>query len=349
MTITFTGDKFEAGERVLTNCHSLDWALEDQQGHRGIPSGIIVEVYGPKNVGKSSLCFSLMGMTASALGKSIVLLDWEGQNRETVESILSHAGFEGTVDYVLNKPTETSEETISRFVLKLYDIEHPTTNQPIGLIDSVGAFRPTANMEGDLSDANMGAFARETGRYHDWLLSALHRAENKGIIFTTNHLHPKIGFRVSGQDTAGGVKHTYLTHVRFDLNRAFLKNKDGTDGGTTLDFGESWLMKGHVDSSRIGYSKRDFYVYMVAGEGIHLGLTAMWDCILDGSAELSAKKVTEATTITMDGQAFGKLGTIIRNRHEKEQFIPFMNKLKELDTVSVVPVEEETPKKGKKK
>lgn len=331
MSITFTGDTFGTAERIITNFHSLDWALADQQDHRGVPTGIIIETYGPKNVGKSSFCFSMMGTLASALGKDILLLDWEGQNRETVESILVAAGFEGTVEYVLNKPDETSEKTVERFVDKLY-----VDNQPIALIDSVGAFRPTANMEGDLSDANMGAFARETGRYHDWMVSALQRAKNKGIIFTTNHLHPKIGFRVTGQETSGGVKHTYLTHVRIDLKRSFLKNKDGSDGGTTLDFGETWLLEGHIDSSRIGYSKRDFHVFVVGGEGIHPGLTALWDCVLAGYAEVSAKKVTEATTITMDGQKFGKIGTIIRNRHEREQFVAFFNKLKEMDRADTV-------------
>lgn len=345
MPITFTGDTFDAAERVITNYHSFDWALEDKQGHRGCPSGIIVETYGPKNVGKTSFCLSMMGTMAAALGKDIVLLDWEGQNRETVESLLAQAGFEGTVDYVLNLPKETSEETVSRFIKKLYE-----DNQPVALVDSVGAFRPTANMEGDLSDANMGAFARETGRYHDWMVAALQRATNKGVIFTTNHLHPKIGFRVTGQDTAGGVKHTYLSHIRIDLKRAFMKNKDGSEGGTTLDFGESWLINGHIDSSRVGFSKRDFYVYMIAGEGIHLGLTAVWDCIMQGKAEVSAKKITDAVTITMDGQNFGKLRTLIHSRNEKEMFVPFLNKLKELDTVSDDEEEEEkTAKKGRKK
>lgn len=342
MSMTFTGDKFGSTERILTNCHSLDFALGDSVGNVGWPKGAFVEIYGEKNVGKTSWSLSIIGLVASALSKDITMLDWEGQDKGTVEGILSHMGFEGTVDYVLNLPKETSEQTIARFINKLY-----VDNQPIGFMDSLGAFRPTANMEGDLSDANMGAFARESGRFADWVIAALQRADNPGGVFMTNHLHPKIGFRVTGQDTAGGVKKKYLAQVRIDLKRAFLKNKDGSEGGTTLDFGESWLLQGHIDSSRFGYSKRDFYVYMVAGEGIHLGLTAMWDCILNGSAELSAKKVTDATTITMDGQSFGKLGTIIRNRHESEQFLPFQNKLREpSDTVSV---EEEQPKKGKKK
>lgn len=348
MGITFVGDKFGSTERILTNLHSFDWALGDSNGNLGFPKGSFIEMYGEKNVGKTTFALGLIGILATALGKNVTILDWEGQSRETVENVLRNAGFEGEVNYLLNVAKETSEQTIARFVKALYE-----DNQPIALMDSLGAFRPTANMEGDLSDANMGAFARESGRFADWVIAAIQRSENPGVVMMTNHLHPKIGFRVTGQDTAGGVKKKYLAQVRIDLKRAFLKNKDGSEGGTTLDFGESWLMQGHIDSSRFGYSKRDFYVYMVAGEGIHLGLTALWDCIMEGSAELSAKKVTEATTITMDGQNFGKLGVIIRNRHEKEQFIPFMNKLKELDTPDTLspsePVEEEAPKKKSKK
>lgn len=344
MTITFTGDRFGSTERILTNCHSFDWSLGDSNGNLGFPKGSFIEMYGDKNVGKSTFALGIMGILATALGKNIVMLDWEGQSRETVENVLRNAGFEGEVNYMLNVAKETSEQTIARFVKALYE-----ENQPVALMDSLGAFRPTANMEGDLSDANMGAFARESGRFADWVIAAIQRSENPGCIFMTNHLHPKIGFRVTGQDTAGGVKKKYLAQVRIDLKRAFMKNKDGSEGGTTIDFGESWLLQGHIDSSRFGYSKRDFYVYMVAGEGIHLGLTALWDCIMAGYADLSAKKITEATTVSLDGQSFGKLGVLIRNRHETEQFIPFSNKLKEMTRSQPEDEEEEPVKKPKSK
>lgn len=324
MTIKFTGDRFEATERILTRCHSLDWALGDSVGHVGFPKGSFVELYGDKGVGKSSFMLSIAGIIANNLKKDIVFLDWEGQSKETVEQVLSNMGWDGTVQYILNVPKETSEKTIGRFVEAMYE-----ENQPISLMDSLGAFRPTANMEGDLSDANIGAMARESGRFADWCLAAIQRSDNSGVVMFTNHKHPKIGFRAMGNDTSGGVKKKYLSQIRIDLKRAFLKNKDGSEGGTTLDFGDSWLLSGHVDDNRFGYSKRDFQVYMIAGEGIHLGLSAMWDCIMDGHAELSAKKVTEATTITMDGQSFGKLGKLIETRSDGEQFKAFVNKLME--------------------
>jgi RecA/RadA recombinase len=95
--ITFTGDSFGSTDRILTACHSLDLALQDRKGNTGYPLKSLSEVYGNKGVGKSTFCFSLMGMIASKLQKNIVILDWEGQSRETIEGVLERQNFMGSV------------------------------------------------------------------------------------------------------------------------------------------------------------------------------------------------------------------------------------------------------------
>ena len=37
MTIQFIGDGFESTNRILTQCHSLDYSLADRLGNVGIP------------------------------------------------------------------------------------------------------------------------------------------------------------------------------------------------------------------------------------------------------------------------------------------------------------------------
>lgn len=322
--IKFIGDEFTATERVVTGLYSLDWALGDSLGNTGWPMRSLVELYGDKNVGKTTFSLSIAGILASRLDRTFSMFDLEGQSRETVGGVLEHAGFDGTVDYVLNVAKESSEKTAKRFVLKLY--EEP---QPIALMDSLGAFRPTANMEGELSDANMGVFARETGRLADWFIAALQRAENPGCVMWTNHEHPTFGSRIAGTDTAGGVKKKYLSQLRIRLKRTFLKtNKDpgDKDSGSIVDFGESWLLGGRIDSSRFGYSKREFNVFCVAGEGIHHGLTAVFDCIVLGLADVSSKKVTESVTVELDGKTY-KMRKMLEDRKDDEMFYPFVNAL----------------------
>jgi hypothetical protein len=299
-----------------------------------------VEVYGGKNVGKSTLCFSLMGVVAKRLQKNITILDWEGQSKETIEGVLEAQEFFGSVNYMLNKGDESSEDTLERFIENLTDDE-----QNVAMMDSIGAFRPTALMEGKIGDSNMGVFAREMGQFTNKVTHITLRSNEPGVVFLTNHVHPTIGSMVQGQTTSGGEKKKYLAHIRIDLKRAYI-------GNSPVNFGESYLLRGKIDSNRFGFSGREFYVFIVAGQGIHPGLTALWDCVIAGHATLGAKSIKDSVVVSMDGTSYGKFRTIFAQRDNKEFFTPFINRLRENDTVSAEDVEEveEEPKKkrGKK-
>jgi RecA/RadA recombinase len=338
--ITFTGDTFESTNRVVTQCHSLDFALGDRLGNVGVPTRSIIEVYGGKNVGKSTFAFSLLGMIGAKLQRNVTILDWEGQSRETIEGVLETQSFFGSVNYLLNKGTETSEETLERFVSEMENEE-----QNVGMMDSIGGFIPTAYSEGGIGDSNMGVFAREIGRFTSKLNRIILRSEEPGIAFLTNHVHPTIGSMVQGQSTSGGETKKYLAHVRIDLKRAYI-------GNSPVNFGESYLLRGKIDSNRFGFSGREFYVFIVAGEGIHIGLSALWDCVIAGHATLSAKSIKDSVVVNMDDTSYGKFRTIFSERNNKEFFAPFINKLREdNDTVSddAEDVEEEPKKKRGKK
>lgn len=322
MTIKFIGDEFSSTNRIQTQCHSLDWALADRQGNLGVPTKSIIEVYGSKNTGKSTFCFSLLGMVASKLQRNITLLDWEGQSKETVEGVLDAQSFYGSVNYLLNKGDETSEETLERFVSEIANEE-----QNVGLMDSIGGFIPNAYAEGSIADSNMGVFAREIGRFTSKLNRIILRADEPGVVFLTNHVHPTIGSMVQGQSTSGGETKKYLAHVRIDLKRAYI-------GNSPVNFGESYLLKGHVDSNRFGYSLRDFYVFIIAGSGIHVGLTALWDCVIAGHATLSAKSIKDSVVVKLGDVSYGKMRNIIEKRDDKEMFVSFINCLRENDTAS---------------
>jgi len=339
MPITFTGDTFESTNRIVTQCHSLDWALGDRLGNVGIPSRSTIEVYGGKNVGKTTFCVSLMGIIGAKLGKNITFLDWEGQSKETIEGILDAQSFFGSVNYMLNKGDESSEDTLERFVEALTN-----DNQNVATMDSIGAFRPTALLEGKIGDANMGVFARETGQFVNKVTHISLRADEPGVVFLTNHVHPTIGSMVQGQTTSGGEKKKYLSHIRIDLKRAYI-------GNSPVNFGESYLLRGKIDSNRFGFSGREFYVFIVGGEGINIGLTALWDCVIAGHATLSAKSIKDSVVISMDDVSYGKFRTIFGERHNKEFFAPFINKLREENDImseDVEEVEEPKKKRGKK-
>lgn len=338
--ITFIGDEFSSTLRVPTMCHSLDWALADRLGNVGIPLKSIIEAYGGKNVGKTTFCTSLAGIIASHLQRDFTMLDWEGQSKETINGILEAHNFHGRVNYLLNKGDEASEDTLERFVTEMEN-----EDQNVGLMDSIGGFIPNAYSEGSIADSNMGVFAREIGRFTAKLNRVIMRSDEPGIAFLTNHIHPSVGSMVQGQTTSGGETKKYLAHVRIDLKRSYI-------GNSPVDFGESYLLKGKVDSNRFGFSKREFHVFVIAGEGIHVGLSALWDCVIAKYATLSAQSIKDSVIVNMDGQSFGKMRTILKEKDNPEFFVPFINRLREVpedDTVSEDEQEEEPKKKRGKK
>lgn len=351
MGITFSGDPLASTERVLSGFHSLDYSLGDEQGNVGLPLRSLWEVYGPKSVGKTAFCLSLGGLLATAKHKNMTILDLEIQDRGTIERILSKSGFDGELHYIMNKGDERPEDTLGRFTDRMIE-----KNPDIAIVDSVGAYYPNATLEGDIGDRNVGQKAFEIGQLSARLIRALQLSSEKpNAILMTNHQHPTFGFMAGGNETSGGVTKKFLSHVRVELRRAFLKSKEDAKSGTTVNFGNSWLVEGRIDNNRFGYSNRRFYVFMVGGEGMHLGLSAMWDCIVAGWATMSGKKPSESTTISMDGQSFGKIGILLRDRNtEPQKFVPFINKLKEMSVTQSQDdeeeeVEEAPKKKGKKK
>jgi len=330
--ITFGGDILSSTERVQTKSWSLNQALRDVLGNSGWPLRSLAEIYGPKGIGKTSFSLDILGTVAQAQDKGVSILDFEIQENSTVQGILENTGFDGEVTFVRNQGSERPEETVERFCDRMYGLDKKAyANPDVGLMDSIGAFRPMAELEGKIGDANMGIKAREMGQISSRFIRSLQLSQNPGTIFMTNHEHPNmsIGFNLP-PITSGGETKKYLSQIRIRLSDAYIKK--GTiktakfEGNIKLD--GMWLMEGKVNENRFGISDQKFWAWMVGGEGIHSGLTSIIECLIYGYAEASAAKLSESTTISLDGKSYGKLGKIIRDRKDDELFVPFQNSLR---------------------
>lgn len=350
MPITFGGDQPSSTERVQTKSWSFNQALRDVLGNVGFPRRSLVEVHGPKGTGKTSFSLDILGTVATATGKGVTVLDFEGQENNTVASILENTGYDGEVYFIRNKGDERPEDTVERFCDRMFDLQGKNKtfeNPDVGLMDSIGAFRPMAELEGKIGDANMGIKAREMGQISSRFLRSLQLAENPHTIFMTNHEHPNmsIGFGNPAPITSGGETKKYLSQIRIRLVDCYLKK-------SATKFDGAWLIEGKVNENRFGISDQKFWCFMVGGEGIHEGLSALFECLVLDYAESSAQALRDSTTISLDGKSYGKLGKLIRDRHtDPELFIPFMNRLKvqeveEDDTESIE--QDEKPKRKKK-
>jgi len=338
MPITFTGDEPSQTERVLTKSYTLNQALRDSLGNVGWPLRSLIELYGGKGLGKTSFSLSVLGDIARATGKGVTILDFEIQSKETVSGILDNSGFDGEVNYIQNQAKERPEDTVERFCDRMFDkdegknAEYRYNNPDVGLMDSIGGFHPAAEVDGAIGDANMGKKAFEMGQISRRFIRSLQLAENPHTIIMTNHEHPNfqsIGFGNS-TITSGGESKKYMSQIRIRLSDAYIKKENYKDSAFSgsVKFDGSWLVEGKVNENRFGISDQKFWCYMIGGEGIHAGLTAMMECLILGKAESSAKTLSETSTISLDGTSYGKLGKIIRDRKDDEMFKAFRNALK---------------------
>jgi RecA/RadA recombinase len=303
MSIEFTGGATTI-ERKITGLYSLDRAFIGIENEIGVPLGSAYEIFGVSSTGKSTFCYGFAGLLAPPVG--IVLCDFEGYVLKHIESVLSAIGFSGRFHILQEKEDEDQlNETISF----LYKDEFST-----GIVDSLGAISPIAEQEGDIGEANMGRRAFIVAQFNRKALK-LFRYHPQKVILEINHYYPRIGTR-GYMSPAGEVK-KYLAAIRIKLKR----NKEYPDG--------SYILEGEVVKNRHGYIGRKFYVFMLAGKGIHIGLTAMWDAIQLGLVEY--KK-----TIKIGDTQFGYMKDIVMKAHagEDEFFQPFVEILKGADNGS---------------
>jgi len=319
--------------RVITGLQSFDWAFADNLGNRGLPLRSFFEIAGSKGVGKSTVMFSLAGIVAKQLKRDILLLDFERQNESTVSSCLEGAGFSGDVDWTTfvweegkKKKSMTSEEILDLSTSRAYE-----PLPPIMMVDSIAAWRPTSTYEGDLGAANMGTKAKILRQWFDRTLKPVISNPEPTVVFFTNHKMQIIGgFRPGPNapvptESAGGTAVGYFATQSIDLRKVF--GHDYPEQG-------GWVAEGKVSKNRDGYgieSKKSFYLYVQAGEGINKNLTAVIDCVMYGLAESSGKNVTEGATISMDGVKYSKFREMIADRHNDDVFLPFHNALKSIN------------------
>lgn len=285
-------------QRIVTGLYSFDHAFQNAAGDIGFPLGTITEISGPTGCGKSTLTLGLSGMIATALQSDIALVDLEGFDVEFMEVILNTSKFDGSLHIVQE---DTDEATLDSL------LTHLDKDCSVGILDSIGGISPIAEAEGNLGEANMGKRAKlmaQMARKSTRILTI----SRKKTLFMINHVHVNIGGM--GTITPGGETVKYLSSVRFRIKR----KEEVPD--------QSYLIEGSVFKNRFGYRDRKFYIFMLAGIGIHQGMTDLFDCFTLGLAE-------RGKVVKVDGKSHGYLKDFLKAAHEgnTEVFMPFKEKL----------------------
>jgi recombination protein RecA len=193
----------EAIPAISTGSLGLDIAL----GIGGLPTGRIVEIYGPESSGKTTLCLSAMAQ-AQKMGKTVAIIDAEHALDPLYAEKLGV-----NLDSLLVSQPDTGEQA-----LEICDSLVRSGAVDMIVIDSVAALTPKAEIEGEMGDSHVGLQARLMSQALRKITGNVKNA-NCLVIFI-NQIRMKIGVMFGNPETTtGGNALKFYASVRLDIRR----------------------------------------------------------------------------------------------------------------------------------
>jgi recombination protein RecA len=204
-------DRSKKVETIPTGITSIDQA----SGVGGIPRGRITEIFGGESSGKSTLCLHI-AKEAQQMGGNVVYVDMEATFDEMYAE---NVGVNIENNFMISYP-DTGEEAFDV-------VETLVRSEKVDLVivDSVSLLIPKAELEGEMTDSNMGVMARMMGKGMRRLTQAVRRS-NCALIFI-NQVRDNIGGYGSPKVTSGGRALKFSASMRIELGRRTVTKESG--------------------------------------------------------------------------------------------------------------------------
>lgn len=190
-------------EALSTGILSLDIAL----GIGGLPKGRIVEVYGPESSGKTTL--TLLVAAQCQRNKGVVaFVDAEHALDPEYAKTLGV-----DIDELLVSQPDTGEQALAI-------VEALVRSSAVDLIivDSVAALVPKAEIDGEMSDQQVGLQARLMSKALRKLAGIINKTNT--IVVFINQLREKVGVMFGNPETTtGGMALKFYSSVRLDIRK----------------------------------------------------------------------------------------------------------------------------------
>ena len=191
-------------DAVPTGCLSLDIAL----GINGVPSGRVIEIFGPEASGKTTLAQHVIS-EVQKLGGIAAFIDAE---HALDPEYASRIGI--NIKELLISQPDTGEQA-----LEILETLVRSNAVDVVVVDSVAALVPQKEIEGDMGDSHMGLQARLMSQALRKLTGII--SKTKTVVIFINQIRMKIGvFFGNPETTTGGTALKFYSSVRIEVRRA---------------------------------------------------------------------------------------------------------------------------------
>lgn len=215
-------------EAFSTNVPSIDIAL----GCGGLPRGRIIEIYGPESSGKTTTCLHLI----AACQKHLFTTPSGDKVPGTAAFVDAEHAFDPlwaqkigvNIDELIFSQPNSGEEALA-----ITEKMIRSTLVNLVIVDSVAALVPQAELDGELSDANVGAHARLMSKALRKLKGYINNT--KTTVVFVNQIREKVGVMFGNPETTtGGRALKFYASIRAEVRRgSAIKDDDEVVGFQT--------------------------------------------------------------------------------------------------------------------
>ena len=205
-------------ESIPTGSLGLDIAL----GIGGLPRGRVIEIYGPKSSGKTTLALHVIA-EAQKKGGICAFVDAE----HALDTIYARKLGVDLENVLISQP-DTGEQA-----LEIADTLVRSGAIDVLVVNSVAALTPKSELEGEMGDMQMGAQARLMSQALRKLTGSI--SKSRCMVIFINQIRMKIGVMFgSPETTSGGNALKFYASVRLDIRRiGAIKERDEVVGNQT--------------------------------------------------------------------------------------------------------------------